>query len=185
VQHSIRTDSFCVEDERFFGSYEAEQVAAGGALTLEFDPVEAQPPTAEQRAHFTRFRRPVAGFLAAMGSLALLGLAQHAFQQNSRPEVVAHIGSATRFLTSAAPNNRAEGSGLPGRSVLTSAAEHTSGAPWSSTELAGSAIALPLETTLPGPSGGELSLLADSGTQVTLVNDFTSALLSICRNVPS
>jgi len=184
VQHSIRIDSFCEEDELFFRSCEAEQVGSEGSVTLEFDAIEAHPTTAEQLAHFTRFRRPVAWILAAMGSLSLVALGQHGFQQISRGEV-AHIGSTTAIRTSAAAKNIASASAVPGSSVLLSAVERTSEAPWSWTELAESAIALVLEPTRPRTSGSKLSLQADSATQASLVNDFTSALLSICRNAPS
>jgi hypothetical protein len=162
VQHSKRIDSFCVEDEHFFGSYEAEPASAEGSLTLEFDTLAARAPTAEQLAHFTRFRKPVACIIAAMGSLSLVALGQ-SLQQNSRREVVAHIGSATA---------------LP-------AAERSSQAPWSSTEFAESAIFLGLEPTRPSTSGSRLSSLDEAATQASLVNDFTSALLAMCRDVPT
>src|SRR5439155_12473501 len=163
-----RIDSFCVEDEHFFGSYEAEQVDGRESLALEFDAVEAQPATAEQLAYFTRFRRPVAWVMAAMRSLSLVGLAQHAAQQNSRREVVAHIGSATAVLTSAAAKGLAAVSAQPGRAAFASAAERTSEAPWSWTELAESAMALVVEPTPPSTSGDELCLLTDSTTQASL-----------------
>ncbi|HEY0469950.1 MAG TPA: hypothetical protein VGC79_37445 [Polyangiaceae bacterium] len=184
MQHSIRIDSFGVEDELFFESYEAERVNGRGPLPFEFDAVEAQPPTAEQLAHFTRFRRPVAWVMAAMGLLSLVALGQHASQQNSRREVVAHVGSAPA-VTSAAAKNLAAVSAVPGSSVLASAAEQTSEAPWSWTALAESVIALVVEPTPPSTSGGKLCLLADSPMRASLVSDFTSALLSMCLNAPS
>jgi|GEM_PF-3076853 len=159
VQHSKRIDSFCVEDERFFGSYEAEQVSAEGSLTLEWDTVEAQPPTAQQLAHFTRFRRPVAWVIAIMGSLSLVALGQ-SVQQNSRREFVAHIGSATA---------------IP-------AAARISEVPWSWTEFAESEIAAVLEPTRPSTPGNKLPSLDSAAKQASLVNDFTSALLSMCRD---
>jgi hypothetical protein len=183
VQHSP-IDSFSAEDELFFGSYEAEQVNARGSLTLEFDALEVSPQTAEQLTHITRFRRPVAWVMAAMGSLSLVALGQHGFRHDSRREVVAQIGSAPAVLTSAAAKNLAAVSALPGRSVLASAAEQTSEAPSSWTELVESAIALALEPTPPRTSRGKLSSLANSATQASSVNDFTSALLSMCRTRP-
>ena len=184
VQHSTRIDSFSEEDERFFGSYEAEQVNARGSLTLELDAGEAPPQTAEQLIHFTRFRRPVAWAMAAMGAFSLVALGQHGLHQSSRREVVAHIGSAPVVLASAAAESFAAVSVVPSRAVLASAAERTSEAPSSRTELAESAIALVLEPTS-HTSRGQLSLLADPATEASLVNDFTSALLSICRNAPA
>jgi hypothetical protein len=185
VQHSmIRIDSFCAEDELFFGTYKAEQANGGGSLPLEVDAAEAELPTAEQLAHFTRFRRPVAWVIAAMGSLSLVALGQHASQQSSR-RVFAQTGSATAVLTSAAAKNLAAVPAAAGRLVFASAAERTSEAPWSWIELDESVIALAVEPTPPSTSGGTLSLLVDSPTQASLVNDFTSALLSMCRNAPS
>jgi len=151
-----------VEDEHFFGSYEAERVSAEGSLTLGFDTVEAQPPTAEQIAHFTRFRRPVAWVIAAMGSLSLVALGP-GIQQNSRREVVAQIGAAAA---------------IP-------AAERPSEELWSWTEFAESAIALVLEPPRPSASVGRLPSLDDAATQASLVNDFTSSLLSMCRAAPT
>jgi hypothetical protein len=188
VQHSKLIDSFSTDDEHFFGSYDAERVNAGGSLALEFDTVDAAPPTTEQLAHLTRFRRPVAWVVAAMGSLSLVTLGQHGFRQNSssRREVVAHLGSPTAIRTSAATRNFAAVSALPSRSALMSSAEQASDAAWSWTELAGSAIALVLEPTQPSTSASKLpSLTADSALQATLVNDFTSELLSMCRDAHS
>lgn len=188
MQHPKLTDAFCAEDEHFFGSYEAERVDAGGSLTLEFDGSEPQPPSAEQVAHFTRFRRPVAWVMAAMGSLSLVALGQHGFQQNSRREVVAHIGSATATRSPAAAENFAPASAVPSGSILVGAEERTSDASWSWTELAESAMALVLEPTRSRSSDSELTPLADSATpamQASLVNDFTSELLSMCRDAHS
>ncbi|HKO47320.1 MAG TPA: hypothetical protein VJV79_06335 [Polyangiaceae bacterium] len=185
MKHSIRLDSFCVEDELFFRSYEAEPVDARGSQPLEFDALEAQPPTAEQLAHFTRFRRPVAWVVAAMGSLSLLALGLQGSQQNSRSVAVAHMGSATAVLDSSAAKHLATVSALPGRSAFASAAERPSEAAWSWTELAESALALVLEPTPPSISGGKQSSQAEPATQATLVNDFTSSLLSMCRNAPA
>ena len=185
MQHSIRTDSFCVEDELFFASYETQQVDAGRSMSLAFDAVEAQPPTAEQRAHFTRFRRPVAWVIAAMASLSLVALTQRGLQQNSRREVVAHVSSAPNGLTAAA-NKLSPVSAVPSISAHAIAAEPTSeAAPWSWTGLDESALALVLEPTPPDAPAGKLSSLVDSATQASLVNDYTSALLSMCRNAPS
>lgn len=185
MQHSIRIDSFCEEDERFFGSYEAEHVDSEGSLILEFDAVGDRATTPEQLAHFTRFRKPVVWILAAMSLLSLVALAQQDFQRLSRREVAAHVGSGAGVMTTAPAKNVAAVSALPARSASANAAEQTSESLWSRSELAGSAIALVLERTRPSTSGGKLSSLADSPTQVSLVNDFTSALLSMCRNVPS
>src|SRR6187402_2460591 len=113
VQHSIRIDSFCTEDELFFESHEAKPVAFEGAPTLEIDTVETQPATAEQLAHLTRFRRPVAWIVGAMGALSLLALGQHGYQQIARREVGAHIGSSTGTSPAAAAKNVAAVSALP------------------------------------------------------------------------
>jgi hypothetical protein len=185
VQHSIRVDSFCAEDELFFGSYQAEPVKGEGSLTLEFDALEVQPPNAEQLAHFTRFRKPVAWVIAAMGLLSLAALGQHGVQQSSQREVVAYSGSASAVVAPVAAENLATLSALRGGSVFASAAEQTSEAPWSWSELIESTIALVVEPTPPSTSGVTLSSLADSGTQASQVNDFTSALLAMCRNAPS
>lgn len=188
MQHSKLIDSFSTEDEHFFRSYEAEPVDAEGPLTLEFDPVGAQRSTTERLAHLTRFRRPVAWVTAAMGLLSLVALGQRGLQQNSRREVASHVGSASALPTSTAAMNFASVSAVPARSVFASAAEPTSEAPWSWTELAERALALVLEPTRPRTSGSELPWLATQATQATqasLVNDFTSDLLSMCRDVPS
>ena len=164
MRHSKPINSFCEEDEHFFATYEAERVSAEGPLTREFDTVEAQPPSAEQLAHFTRFRRPVAWVVAAMGSLSLVALGQ-GFQQNSRRAVVGHVGSAT----------------------ATPAAMRTLEAPWSWPEFAESegVIALVLQPTRPSGSISKLPLLDDAATPASLVNDFTSELLSMCRDAPT
>ena len=185
MQHSIPLDSFCAEDELFFGSYEAEPVNGTGALTPELNDVEARLPTAAQLAHFSRFRRPVAWVVAAMSSLSLVALAVHGSRQSSRRELAAQVGSASAVVTPAAANHLAALSALPGRSVFARAAEQTSDLPWSWSELAESALALVVEPTPPSASAGKQSLLAASATQASQVNDFTSALLSMCRNAPS
>ncbi|HEX2672857.1 MAG TPA: hypothetical protein VHM25_18360, partial [Polyangiaceae bacterium] len=115
VQHPKPIDSFCMEEEHFFGSYQAERVNAEASLTLELDTVEAQPPSAEQVAHFSRFRKPVTWVMAAMGSLSLVALGLRGFQQHSGREVVAHVGTASASRTSAATWNFASVSALPGR----------------------------------------------------------------------
>ena len=145
MQHSKLIESFSTEDEHFFGSYEAAAIDAEGPLTLELDSVEPRPSTAEQQAHFTRFRRPVAWVMAAMGSLSLAALGQHGFQQSSRRQAAAHVEPATTRPTSAAAKNFAS-------------------------------------------AGTKLPALADSATwhnRPSLVNDFTSALLSMCRDARS
>jgi len=185
VQHSIRIDSFCVEDELFFASYETEQVNAGRSMTLAFDAVEAQPPTAEQRAHFTRFHRPVAWVITAMASLSLVALVQRGLQQNSRREVLAHVGPAPKVQTAAAAKKLAAVSAVPSRPAHAIAAEQTSESPWSWIGLHESVLALVREPAPPDTSAGKLSSLADSVMQASLVNDYTSALLSMCRNAPS
>jgi hypothetical protein len=175
-----------MEDEHFFGSYEGGPVHAEESLAPEFDSVEAQPPSAEQVAHFTRFRKPVAWIMAAMGSLSLVALGQHVFQQNSRRDLVAHVGSTTAIRTAAAAKSFASASAMPGRSVLVSAVERPSEAPGSWTELAESALAFVLEPARPSTSGSKLhSLAAAPAMQANLVNDFTSELLSICRDARS
>ena len=160
MQHSKRIDSFCAEDEHFFGSYDADQVSAEESLSL--DTLGAQPPSTEQLAHFTRFRKPVAWVIAALGSLSLVALG-HGMQRNSRREVAAHVGS-----TSAIPT-----------------AERASAVPWSWTEFAEGALALVLEPTRPSTSGSKLGSRDDAAKQASLVNDFTSDLLSMCRDVPA
>ena len=188
MQRSKLTDSFSIEDEHFFRSYEAEPVNTEGLLTLEFEAVDDRPPTLEQLAHLTRFRRPVAWIMAAMGSLSLLALGQHGVRQNSRREVVAHIASATAIRTSVAAESFASVSAMPGSSIFVRAAERTSETPWSWTELAESAIALVLEPQRPDTSGSKLPSRADSARsamQASLVNDYASELLAICRAAPS
>ena len=190
MQHAKLTESFSMEDEHFFGSYEAEAGYAEGALAPAFDGVESAPPSAEQVAHLNRFRRPIAWVMAAMGSLSLVALGQHVYRQNSRREVVAQVGPASTLPISAAAKHHASLSAVPSRSVFASAAERTSEASWSWTDLAENALALVLEPTGLRASAGELPSLADSATSTTpalqakLVNDFTSELLSMCRDVP-
>lgn len=159
MQHSKRIESFGIEDERFFGSYEAERISAEVALTLEFDPVEAPTPTSEQRAHLTRFRKPVAWVMVAMSSLSLLALGQ-GLQKHSRPEFATHSASVK-----AVP-----------------AAERPSEAPWSWTEFAESASAVLLDPFRPSTSGSKPRSLGDTAEQASLVEDFTSELMSVCRD---
>lgn len=188
VQHSERIDSFHAEEEHFFGSYEAERVNAERSTTLELDSAEARPPSAEDLARFNRFRRPVAWVMAAMGSLSLVALGQHGFQQPSRGEVVAHIGSATAIATPAAANNPGAAAGAGRKSAWASAAEPTTQVPWSWTELAESALAVVLEPAPSATLARTLPSPAESATwamQASLVNDFTSELLSMCREAPS
>ena len=185
MQHWQGIDSFCKEEEHFFGSYEAEGVNAERSPTLELDSVEAQRPTAEQLAHFTRFRRPVAWVMAAMGSLSLAALGQHAFQHDSRRELVAHARSATAVPTSASARDLARVSALPRGAVFAGAAQQTAEAPGSWIELAENAIALVFESTPASPSSSKLPSLTDSAPSPRLVNDFTSALLAMCRDTRS
>lgn len=187
VPHSQLIDSFCLEDEHFFQSYEAERVHAEESLTLECDTVEAQGPTTEQLAHLSRFHRPVAWIMAAMGALSLVALGQHGFH-NSRLDGVAPIALAPAMRTSVAAENTSSASTLPGKSVFESAGERTSDDLWSWTEFAEDAIAFVLQPTPPRASSRELPALAASETarmQATQINDFTSELLSMCREASS
>jgi hypothetical protein len=162
VQHSKRMDSFCEEDEHFFDSYEAERVSGEAFLTFEFDTAEARPPTTDQLAHFTRFRRPVAWLIAAMGSLSLVALG-HSLQRSPRHEPVVHSSSARAIRATA----------------------RTSETPWSWTELTDSALALVLESTQPGTSGNCQPSPDYAAKQANLVNEFTSSLLCMCRDAPT
>ena len=164
MRHSKRNDSFCEQEEHFFGSYLAEQVSAEGSLTLESDTVEARAPSAQQLAHFTRFRRPVAWVIAAMGSLSLVALGR-SLQQNSRGEVVALMGSSPA---------------IPAATRISEAPES-----WSGFAESESASALMLQPTPPSASNSKPYLLNDAATQAYLVTDFTSALLSMCRDAPA
>lgn len=83
------------DDDEFFGSYDADQASGEASHSpFEFD-AQAQPPTPEERAHLTRFRRPVAGIVASMALLSLIALAVHGAQgSGSQRELVAHYSSA-------------------------------------------------------------------------------------------
>src|SRR6187431_2388402 len=87
------------EDEDFFGSYSAEE--GGMSLApLGFDDAEGEPPTPEQLAHLTRFRRPVAAVVASMALLSIVALGVHgARQHGSQRELVAHYGSSIAAST--------------------------------------------------------------------------------------
>jgi len=82
------------DDDDFFGSYDPEKAGGVSLASLEFDAAEA-PPTAEQLAHWTRFRRPVAGVVAAMALLSIVALEKHGSQQHgSERELIAHYSAA-------------------------------------------------------------------------------------------
>src|SRR4051812_47130531 len=100
------------EDEHFFGSYEAEPVDAGFLSAFEFD-AESEFPSAAQRAHLTRFRKPVAWGMAALASLSLVALG-HGLQSNSQSQLAAHSGSTIASPTSAAVAGTTQISSLPG-----------------------------------------------------------------------
>jgi hypothetical protein len=59
------------EEENFFRSYEAEQARAA---EFDLDSDEARPATREELAHLSRFRKPVALVMAAMGLLSIVAL---------------------------------------------------------------------------------------------------------------
>lgn len=61
------------DDEDFFRRYDAERVRQSNS-DLELESAEP-PPSAEQLAHFGRFRKPVAYIFAAMSALSLTALA--------------------------------------------------------------------------------------------------------------
>ena len=190
MQHSKLVDSFSNQDEHFFGSYEAERVSAEGSLTIEFDSLEPNPPSPEQAAHFDRFRRPVAGILAAMGALSLVALGQHGFQRNSRGNVVGHVASTTAAIPATAEAEAfSSASAVAGRTIPASAVERTSEGSSSWTELTESAVAFVFdEPTKSRASGSQQPSLADStnlAMQASSVNEFTSELLSMCRCAPA
>ena len=83
------------DDEFFFGSYDANHASVEASDSpLEFD-APSPPPTAEERAHFRRFRRPVAGIVAGMALLSLIALGVHGSPgSGSQRELVAHYNSA-------------------------------------------------------------------------------------------
>ena len=83
------------DDEHFFERYASEHAAA-----VEFDAAEAQPPTPEQLAHLTRFRKPVAWLVVGLALFSLLGLEEHGARRafmaryGAPRELVAHYGAA-------------------------------------------------------------------------------------------
>jgi len=190
VHHSERIDSFCLEEEQFFRSYEAEGVNPDELRReLELDGMETKAPTAEQRAHSRRFRRPVAYVMAGMSALSFVGLAQRGFPSNSRRE--GHAEWAIAIPRSASREHAHALRAKHVSSKLTTAGVQSSGVPWSQTEFAESAFSFalrsPAELLKPPPNAAsvELTAMVDSPTNPLLVNDFTSALLSICRNAPA
>jgi hypothetical protein len=92
------------EDEYFFASYDTEQASIGVSLAWqEFDEAEARVPTPEQLSHLGRFRRPVAGVVAALALLSIVALAKHGFlRHGAQRELVAHYGSAIAAPTATA-----------------------------------------------------------------------------------
>ncbi|HYP74626.1 MAG TPA: hypothetical protein VER12_01650 [Polyangiaceae bacterium] len=87
------------DDEDFFGSYDADQANAG--MSFEFDDPDARPPTREQLAHLTRFRKPVAAVVSALGLLSIVALASRgAPRYVSERALVAHYGAALPAPTS-------------------------------------------------------------------------------------
>ena len=97
------------EEERFFGSYDAER---GNQAPLEFEP-EAPPPTQEELAHLARFRRPVALGVATLALFSFVALESHG-PPRPRRELVAHYGAAL-----AAPTTKgAVGQSAPSEPVM-------------------------------------------------------------------
>src|SRR6478735_4469714 len=88
------------DDDEFFGRYDADR--ADAVLSLDFDDDDARPPTREQLAHLTRFRKPVAWIVAAMSLLSIVALAKRG-PPAYEPErtLVAHYGSALPAKTAA------------------------------------------------------------------------------------
>ncbi|HYQ43148.1 MAG TPA: hypothetical protein VER11_14305 [Polyangiaceae bacterium] len=80
-----RTD---IDDEHFFGSYEAERAAVDSAH--EPEDAEPRPPSPEQLAHLNRFRKPVAWAVAGLTLFSLLALEEHGAQR----EYVAHLSAS-------------------------------------------------------------------------------------------
>ena len=101
------------DEDDFFGSYDPEKAGGVALASLDFDAAEP-PPTPEQLAHWTRFRRPVAGVVAAMGLLSIVALGIQGSQQHgSQRELVAHYGAAIAAPTLTATTKQtaeAEGS---------------------------------------------------------------------------
>src|SRR6188768_3702986 len=92
------------DDEHFFERYADEQAAAA-----ELDTAEAQPPTAEQLAHLTRFRKPVAWLVVGLALFSLLALEEHGARRaflsryGAPRELVAHYGAAIARPTTTIP----------------------------------------------------------------------------------
>jgi len=101
------------EDEDFFGSYDAEE--GGMSLApLGFDDADAQPPTPEQLAHLSRFRKPVAGIVASMTLLSIVALGVHGSRQRgSGQELVAHYGAAIAAPTLGATSTLRQPASVP------------------------------------------------------------------------
>jgi hypothetical protein len=98
------------DDDDFFGSYDPEKAGGVSLASLDFDAAEA-PPTPEQLAHWKRFRRPVAGVVASMALLALVGLETHGSRQHgSQRELIAHYGAALAAPAAATAKQNAGGS---------------------------------------------------------------------------
>lgn len=76
------------DDERFFGSYDAERAVVEGAS--EVDATGPEPPTPAQLAHLNRFRRPVAWVVAGLALFSLLALEE----RGARREFVASYYAA-------------------------------------------------------------------------------------------
>ena len=95
------------DDERlFFASYEAEQGPGGSSLPLlahhALEAVEAseeEPPTHEELAHFTRFRRPVAYAVGTLALFSVVALGQLSPPPRPQRKLVAHYHAAVAAPT--------------------------------------------------------------------------------------
>jgi hypothetical protein len=182
------------EDEYFFGSYDAEQASVGASpASHELGEAEAQPPSPEQLTHLARFRRPVAGVVAAMALLSIVGLVRYgSLQHAAQRELVAHYGSA-----SAAPTLSATASGSVEQSAAVSdASSALVSETWSTfvaeavsafvpEASAANAAAPTLAVSVTGPAlepAARPTALTDIWTQPDYgpISSFVSALTSMC-----
>jgi hypothetical protein len=146
------------DDEDFFERYAAEQPALA-----DFDAAEAQSPSAEQLAHLTRFRKPVAWIVAGLTLFSLLALEEHGARRaflaryGAPRELVAHYGAAIARPTKSVASVAGAGKSPSSTSAPTS----------SEREL------------LTPPGGNECESAAETANS-NLVADFVSLLTSMC-----
>jgi len=173
------------DDEDFFDRYAREQVAVA-----EFDAAEAQPPTPEQLAHLTRFRKPVAWIVVGLALFSLLALEEHGARRaflaryGAPRELVAHYRSAIAGPAKAGPAKAgpakagpAKGSTSAAEAELFSGTESSSGAAAAQSKSSSAAAFVSLLTSMCLP---DCSSELEPDRQNDVAEPWAAPLLDLC-----